>query len=216
MNRKTKHASRNTNESERRNVSMKTVLICLFLVAAAPFIVAQQPTATTQLSDASAPQKSISNYLGLHTLPAKNQTAQQQQQDEITCYAWAKQDSGFDPLAALTGQQQAAASAPAQPTTRQTQGAEAKGAVEGAAGGAATGAVIGAITGNAGKGAAAGAAGGGLLGLAMGRHAQQQAELQQQQQAQQQARAKAQIQQQLDGFKKGFSACMEAKNYVVK
>ena len=160
--------------------------------------------------------------MGLHTFPAKNQTIEQQQQDEIACYAWAKQDSGFDPLGALTGQQQAPASASAQRSNPQTggPGAEAKGALGGAAGGAATGAVIGAITGNAGKGAAAGAAGGGLLGGLMTKRAQmeEQKQAQQQQllQAQQQARAKAQLQQQLEGFKKGFSACMEAKNYVVK
>ncbi len=39
---------------------------------------------------------------------------------------------------------------------------------------------------------------------------------QQQLQAQRQARAKTDLQQKLDSFKKGFSACIEAKNYVVK
>jgi hypothetical protein len=198
---------------------MKTALICLSLLVAVPFTLAQQPAA-------SPPQKTISSYMGLHTFPAKNQTAAEQQKDEMGCYEWAKQDSGFDPLAALIAEKQASAPISTEPTAPKTGGAGAdmKGAAVGAAGGAATGAVVGAIAGNAGKGAAAGAVVGGPLGLAMAKRAQiqaqkqaqKQAQQQQEQQAQRQAQAKAEMQQKLDGFKKGFSACMEAKNYVVK
>jgi hypothetical protein len=35
-------------------------------------------------------------------------------------------------------------------------------------------------------------------------------------QPQQQARAKTELQQKMDRFKKGFSACREAKNFVMK
>lgn len=187
---------------------MKPVLLCMLILAVVPWMQAQQPTSATA-------QKSVSSYLGLHTFPAKNQAAAQQQQDESACYSWAKQDSGFDPLAALTAQQSSNPTAPPPPAPG-TQGAGAKGA----AGGAARGAVVGAIAGDAGKGAEAGAAAGAIGGRARARRAQQQAQKQaqqqQQQQAQQQAQAKAQTQQKLDGFKRGFGACMEAKGYVVK
>ncbi len=188
---------------------MRQVFICLFLLGTVPVIWAQQPAAAP-------PHTSMSSYLGLHTFPAKNQAAEQQQKDEMACYDWAKQDSGYDPLAAAQAQQQATAPPPAQPNVPQTRGA----GVKGAAGGAATGAVVGAIAGDTGKGAAAGAAAGAMTGRARARRAdamaQKQAQAQQQQQAQQQAQAKAQTQQKLDGFKKGFGACMEAKGYVVK
>lgn len=188
---------------------MKPLLICIFVVGVGLFALTQQPAAAP-------PHTSMSSYLGLHTFPAKNQAAEQQQKDEMACYDWAKQDSGFDPLAAAQAQQQATTPPPAQPPTPQTRGA----GVKGAAGGAATGAVVGAIAGDAGKGAAVGAAAGTMTGRARARRAeaqaQKQAQQQKQQQAQQQAQAKAQTQQKLDGFKKGFSACMEAKGYVVK
>ncbi len=188
---------------------MRHVLIGLLLLGVVPAMWAQQPAAAPQ-------HTSMSTYLGLHTFPAKNQAAQQQQKDEMACYDWAKQDSGYDPIAAATAQQQAASPPPPQPATSQTRGA----GVKGAAGGAATGAVVGAIAGDTGKGAAAGAAAGAMTGRARARRAdamaQKQAQAQQQQQAQQQTQAKAQAQQKLDGFKKGFSACMEAKGYVVK
>ncbi len=188
---------------------MRRFLICLLLIGFVPVMWAQQPAPAASTT-------SMSSSLGLHTFPAKNQPPAQQQQDEMACYNWAKQDSGYDPVAAATAQQQAASPPPAQPTAPQTRGA----GVKGAAGGAATGAVVGAIAGDAGKGAAAGAAAGAMTGRARARRAdamaQKQAQQQQQQQAQQQAQAKAQAQQKLDGFKKGFGACMEAKGYVVK
>lgn len=190
---------------------MRLVRRCILLLAVTPWILAQQPA-----TPAGPPQKTISSYLGLHAFPAKNQAAEQQQQDEMACYGWAKQDSSFDPLAALTAQQSSTPAPPPPSATPQTQGA----GVKGAAGGAATGAVVGAIAGDAGKGAEAGAAAGAIAGRRRTRRAEKQAEQQaqqkQQQQAQQQAQAKAQTQQKLDGFKKGFGACMEAKGYVVK
>ncbi len=188
---------------------MRVIFICVILAIVTVILAgAQQPAAPAS--------QSMSQSLGLHTFPAKNQTAAQQQQDEMACYNWAKQDSGFDPIAASTAQLQ---TPPPQSTTQaapSTKGAGAKGAAAGAAGGA----VVGAIAGDAGKGAAAGAAVGGMRGRKAARRAEKQAEAQaeqkQQQQAQQQAQAKAQTQQKFDSFKKGFSVCMEAKGYVVK
>ncbi len=193
---------------------MKPKFIFLIFLAVVPLAIAQQPVP-------SIPQKTISSYMGLHAFPAKDQTPAKQQQDELACYGWAKQDSGFDPLAALLAQQQVrGAAASTQPVPPSTGGAEMKAGVRGAAAGAATGAVVGAIAGDPGKGAAIGAAGGGVLGLARAKRAEkaaeQKAQQQQRQQAQQQTQAKSEMQQKLDGFKRGFSACMEAKSYVVK
>jgi len=90
--------------------------------------------------------------------PSKGQSAEQQQKDKGECYAWAQQQTGFDPMTA---------EAPSKTVTTQLEKEKVIGsgaAVKGAAGGAALGAVTGAIMGDAGKGAAAGAAGGALIG----------------------------------------------------
>jgi hypothetical protein len=164
-----------------------------------------------------ATQKSISARLGLHAFPAKEQNREQQQKDELACYNWAQQDSGFDPLAALTASQSAKSSSTTTAAPANTaQGAGVKGAARGAAGGAA----IGAIAGDAAKGAAIGATAGGLRGKMAQKKAQAEAQQRQQQQtqqqAQQQSQAKAQTQAGLDDFKKAYSACMDAKDYSVR
>jgi len=186
---------------------MKVELICVLTAAVALAAGAQQPPGTNS---------SMSGSLGLHTFPAKNQSAEVQQKDEAACYAWAKQDSGFDPIAAFAAQQQAAPPPASPAPAPSTKGA----GVKGAAGGAAAGAVVGAIAGDTAKGAEVGAAAGGIRGRRRARQAEKQVENQaqqlQKQQVQQQAQSKAQAQQKLDSFKKGFSACMEAKGYVVK
>jgi hypothetical protein len=79
---------------------MKPALGCVLLVLEIVLTAAGQQSAPTN-------QPSMSSSLGLHAFPAKSQTLEQQQQDEMSCYNWAKQDSGFDPVAAFTAQQQA-------------------------------------------------------------------------------------------------------------
>jgi hypothetical protein len=71
--------------------------------------------------------------------PKRGQAAAQQTRDTTECQAWAKQQTGFDPL------------------TDSAKGAGVD-ALLGAVGGAATGAAVGAATGRAGTGAAIGAA----------------------------------------------------------
>ncbi len=131
--------------------------------------------------------------------PAKGQTPEQQQKDKTECYAWATQQTGYDPVAEVQAQAQGQA-APAQP-----QG----GAVKGAAKGAAAGAAIGAVAGDAGKGAAVGATAGGIGGAGKKRKA---AAEQQQTAAEQQAASS----QRLAGYQKAFGACMEGRGYTVK
>ena len=145
-------------------------------------------------SSASA-QQSISSSLGVVPYPFKGQSPPQQNKDEGECYAWAKQQTGIDPMAA--------ASAPPPSSGPAVGGGErARGAARGAAGGAA----VGAIAGDAGKGAAAGAVVGTMAG---GRQARQNKQAKEQQAQQAQAST---IQQ----FNKAFGACMEGRGYVVK
>ena len=134
--------------------------------------------------------------------PNKGQTKQQQDKDKYECYDWAKQQTGFDPMA----QPKATAPPPAQ---------EAKqgGVVRGAARGALAGVAIGAIAGDAGKGAAIGAAGGGLFGGMRRKDQQRQQEQAEQQWAQQQA---ANYQQNRSNYNRAFSSCMEGRGYTVK
>src|SRR5687768_15809811 len=125
--------------------------------------------------------------------PSKGQTKEQQEQDEFSCYKWAKEQTGFDPNQPM---QQAAAPPP--------QG----GAVKGAARGAAIGAVGGAIGGDAGKGAAIGAGVGAAGGAMRRRHAAEQ-------QAAAQEKAKQAYNAELGGYKRAFGACMTGRGYTV-
>ncbi len=126
--------------------------------------------------------------------PKSGQTKEQQEQDEFTCYKWAKEQTGFDPNKPV---EQAAAPAPK------------GGAVSGAAKGAAVGAIGGAIGGDAGKGAAVGAGVGAAAGAHKRRKGEKQQEAAQQQAAKQQEAS-------VEGYQRAFGACMEGKGYTVK
>jgi len=138
---------------------------------------------------------SLSSSLGLAPYPAKGQTPDQQNRDEGECYAWAKQQTGINPMAP--------ASAPAQQSGTSSGGGE---RVRGAARGAATGAAVGAIAGDAGKGAATGA----VVGTMAGGHQKRKNRREAEQQAQQQQASSVQ------SFNKAFGACMEGRGYSVK
>ena len=157
--------------------------------------------------------KPLSTSLGMVVFPAKGQTTQQQSQDEGECYAWAKGQTGVDPMAPT-----AAAAQPAQQSAS-TSTSKADGSrLRGAARGAAAGAIVGEVAnGDASDGAAIGATVGVVAGGRQSRKNQQQAaeqSTQQQQQATQQQQAAQQ--EQLNLFKKGFAACLEPKGYTVK
>ena len=132
----------------------------------------------------------------IYIFPNKGQSQDQQNKDRGECEAWARGQTGYDPLAASVG--------PA-PQYQAQQG----GVVQGAARGAVTGAVVGAIAGNAGKGAAIGAAGGGLVGGM--RRADQQA-----QNRAASANARAQNERGRSEYIRALSACLEGKGYTVK
>lgn len=187
-------------------ISIRKISAVAAVLALGAQAVAQAP------APAPAASKPLSTSLGMVVFPAKGQTPQQQAQDEGECYAWAKGQTGVDPMAppstAQPTTQQAAKPAPAADGSR----------LRGAARGAAAGAVIGEVADDdAGKGAAIGATAGVVAGGRQSRKNQQQAAeqaTQQQQQATQQQQAAQQ--QQMDLFRKGFAACLEPKGYTVK
>jgi hypothetical protein len=167
------------------------------------------------------PTSSAAQTIGMFVYPKNNQTHDQQLIDESDCYNTVQQQTGINPQASgpqapsaadvSAAQQQGAAEAP------QAKGGRAKGAAKGAVGGAA----IGAIAGDAGKGAAVGATVGTVRGGRQQRKANEaakeqgaQAAVSQQQQAY--GQSKAEHDQQISTFKRGFSACMDARGYSVK
>lgn len=175
--------------------------------------------AATSLADGQAEsaqpagtQKSLAATLNVYVFPTKGQAADQQSQDEASCYTWAVQNSGSDPFALQkqAGQQQQQTEQAEQQISDAGKGAGAKGAV----GGAAAGALIGEIAGNdVGTSAAYGAAAGAIIARRRARQQQEQATQRLEQQSQQATQA---TQQQMENFKKAFSVCLEAKDYLVK
>ena len=162
---------------------LSLLLICTLFTG---FSIAQDQTAT------------ISSSLGLYVFPSNNQDAATQENDEIACYKWAKEQTGVDPIN------------PPQIEAEEVDTGPDGTAVRSAARGAAAGAAIGAIAGDAGKGAAIGAVAGGMGGIGARRHHN----AAEQQQAQ--ADAAAQEKALMDNFKKAYTACMEGKGYTVK
>ena len=156
------------------------------------FVLNGQETETT------TPTTSIAKGLNLYVFPTQNQDQATQDADEIACYKWAMEQTGYDPINPPQIQ--------AEQVDRSPDGA----ALKGAARGAAAGAAIGAIAGDAGEGAAIGAAAGAMRG----RRAKAVGDEKEQQQKNQEAAAKEK--ELLDNFKKAYSACMEGKGYTVK
>ena len=156
--------------------------------------------------------ESLANTMDVYVFPSAGQDSSQQSIDESACYEWAVQNSGSDPFE-LAKQQEAAdqqASAQKEAAGQGTKGSGARGAL----GGAAAGALVGEIVDDdAGKGAAWGAAVGGVAN----RRRHKRAEQEQVQAIEQEQAAQAEYTtQEIDNFKKAFSVCLEAKDYMVK
>ena len=125
--------------------------------------------------------------------PAKGQSDEKKAQDDGSCQAWAKKETGIDPMAV--------ASAP--PPTTSPQGERVRGAV----GGAAAGYIVGGATGGSkSSGATVGATAGVIAGGSKARR-NQSAQAQQAQAAQAQA---------LDTYWRAYGACMSSRGYTVK
>lgn len=134
----------------------------------------------------------------LMIFPNADQDKEQQQQDEFTCYNWAKGETDFDPMAVPT-----ATTAP--PQEAAPQGGVRRGAVRGAA----VGQIVGGDSDSTWKGAAAGAAVGGMRRNDQKR--KEDAERQQWEQEQQQVYAENR-----NRYNRAYAACMEAKDYTVR
>lgn len=133
--------------------------------------------------------------------PNRGQSPQQEETDKMQCYSWAKQTSGFDPMA------------PIQPTAPPPGPEVAQGGLlRGGAGGAAAGLAAGSLFGQAGKGAAVGAMTGGLVGGMRRREQVQRMDFEQQQYLQQQGTI---LQQKRGGYNRAFGACMSGRGYTV-
>ena len=166
---------------------MKITLLSFIILISASGLFAQEQTNQT-----------IAQGLGLYVFPANDQSTEQQAKDEVECYQWAMNQTGYNPTN------------PPEIQAKQADTSLDGSAVRGSARGAAAGAAIGAIAGDAGKGAAIGAVAGGLRGR-RARIAGDQIEQQQNNQG-----AAAEQKALLDNFKKAFSACLEGKGYTVK
>jgi hypothetical protein len=179
--------------------------ICALFVA--------QAFAQTASAQAPAQAPALASSVGLMAYPSKGQDAKTQNIDEGECYAWSKQQSGYDPGSPPPTATAAKVEAPPQ----QANGSRARSAARGAA----AGAVVGEIADDdAGKGAAYGAAAGTVAAGHRNREAKRQGDAQADaanQQAQaaadQQNAANAQLK---ETFKKGMKACLEGKGYTVK
>ena len=170
----------------KRAVKFALIILITTIVFLLNLVTAQQSRAAGN---------SISSSLGVIPYPTKGQSPSQQNQDEGECYAWAKQQTGIDPVAVAS-----------RPTTQPGPAAGGGERVAGAAGGAAGGAAIGAIAGDAGKGAAIGAITGTLMGGVRARRNK----------ATQEAQAEQSKAKTLQNFNRAFGACMEGRGYVVK
>ncbi len=180
---------------------MKRLILITFLVAL-PF----------SGSFAQESGKSLASTLEVYVFPAAGQAADQQSKDEAECYSWAADNTGTDPFE--LEKQSAQQAQQTEQQVAQAQAATQGAGVKGAAKGAAAGALIGEIyDGDSSQGAAYGAAAGAVAARRRSRAASQQAQQQAKEQgaAQQQATAE-----QVGNFKKAFSVCLVAKEYMVK
>ncbi len=156
--------------------------------------------------------KTLASTMDVYVFPTKGQQSEQQSKDEASCYEWAGNNTGNDPF-----DLQKQSVAQAEQTEKEKAAAQQAGTGAGAKGalrGAAMGALIGEIANDdASEGAAWGAAAGAIRGRRM-KHA---AKTQATEQAEQKGQAKQQATaEQVENFKKAFSVCLEAKEYLVK
>ncbi|MFY9706610.1 MAG: glycine zipper domain-containing protein [Desulfobacterales bacterium] len=133
--------------------------------------------------------------------PSQGQSQQQMERDKGECQSWARQQTGFDPLATPR--------ATAPPPAR---GAPQGGVVRGGVGGGMVGLAAGAIAGDAGRGAAIGAASGALLGGMMRSDQVRREQTAERQWAEQQAIQQIDAR---DRFNRAYKACLQGKGYTV-
>ncbi|MCH7830737.1 MAG: glycine zipper family protein [Proteobacteria bacterium] len=154
----------------------------------------------------------LASTMEVYVFPKAGQQSEQQSRDEAACYEWATSNTGADPFD-LHKQSiaEAEATEKAKATAAQSgRGAGARGALRGAAAGAIVGEIV---DDDASDGAEIGAA----VGLISARRRARAASAQATEQAEQQGKATQKAtEEKLGNFKKAFSVCLEAKDYLVK
>lgn len=162
-----------------------------------------------------AESNSLSETMKVYVFPSEGQDETQQSKDEADCYSWSVKRTETDPFElARDAKEQAEA---ANRAMAEAQSAGEGSAGKGAAGGAVAGALIGGIFGRGPRSGLRGAAVGATTGAIVGSSQQNQAQAQATGQvAADAARAKEANQDQMDGFRKAFSTCLEAKDYIAK
>ena len=177
------------------------ILFGMALFGTSCSIIAQETTTTTTTTVTVSPDTKagdVSKSLGYYIMANNGQDAETQLNDEVECYQWAIDQSGYDPKNPTVVQ--------AAQVDQSARGS----AIKGAAKGAAVGAAVGSISGDAGDGAAYGAIAGGLRSR---RGAKQQAQAQQQANNQAAEEKKAAM---LADYKKAYTLCLESKGYSLK
>jgi hypothetical protein len=134
----------------------------------------------------------------LFIYPAKGQSAEQQDRDKFECYNWARNDTGFDPMALPT-----TSSAP--PSGQKKSG----GSVRGALGGAALGVVLG----DSGRSAKRGALAGGLIGSV--RQSSQNTRTEQKR-SDWERKESSNYANNRNNYNRAYSACLEGRGYTVR
>jgi len=132
---------------------------------------------------------------------AEGQNEEQMEKDKFSCYQWAKNQTGLDPMEVPTA---------TAPPSQQTAGRGT--ALKGSAVGAGAGALI-KRSGSRSKGAATGAVVGGVIGGAAQASQRRQDEQARQQWEQEQA---TQYAARRNEYNRAYGACMEGKGYTVK
>lgn len=159
-----------------------------------------------------AQSQSLASTMDVYVFPKEGQDSSQQSKDEASCYEWAVGNVGTDPfeLADRAAAEEQQTEKEHQAASQTGQGSAARGAVRGAA----AGALIGEIANDdASEGAAWGAAAGMVRGRRQGQHAKEQAHAETEMAA---AERSAVTEEELLNFKKAFSVCLEAQDYMVK
>lgn len=133
----------------------------------------------------------------LIVFPAKGQSNETMEKDKFSCYGWAKDQTGFDPM-----------KAPTTTTAPPSQAKKSGGILKGGAGGAILGGILGGSSG-AKTGAAAGGLIGGVSQSSSNRATDQKTEQWKQQEGSNYANNRNQ-------YNRAYSACMEGKGYTVK
>jgi uncharacterized protein YcfJ len=164
-------------------------------------------------SAAQAQNATLSEGVGVFVFPADGQDAAQQSRDEAECYNWAVDRTGAEPFELARRAERESANAERAAARAQQAG---RGSTAGdALAGAATGALIGRVFGSkrtSRSAARAGAITGSIAGSAQ-RQATQAREARSAAMATRRAEA---TEAQIDNFRKAFSTCLEANDYVAR